>query len=170
MRLAEMTRILRAGWFWLAFGVVVADQLTKSVVLRSTKENYSREIIPGFCNLVHTRNRGIAFGLFSELSSPWMTLALVVFSIAAMGVLGWLLASGRAGHRLSRTGIALILGGAAGNLVDRLLHGSVVDFIELYAGDFHWPAFNLADSAITIGAVLVAIELLSSRYHAHHEV
>lgn len=164
-----MVRLFRSGWFWLASGVLVADQLTKVAVLRNTAEHSSREIIPGFLNLVHTRNRGIAFGLLSDFDSPWMSVALSVFAVVAMGILAWLLATGRAGHRLSRTGIALILGGAAGNLVDRLLHGSVVDFIELYAGNFYWPAFNLADSAITVGAALVVAELLFIRRFTHSD-
>jgi signal peptidase II len=162
-----MIRLFRCGWFWLATGILVADQLTKAAVLRHTAEHSSREIIPGFFNLVHTRNRGIAFGLLSGSDSPWTSATLSVFAVAAMGVLVWLLATSRVGHHLSRAGIALILGGAAGNLVDRLLHGSVVDFIELYAGNFYWPAFNLADSAITIGAALVVAELLLSGRRPH---
>lgn len=158
-----MAGFARAGWFWLAAGVLLADQLAKAAVLARIPEHASREVLRGCFNLVHIRNRGIAFGLLSDVSAPWLNAALMVFSFAAIVFLGWLLVTGRAGYRLGRVGLALMLGGAAGNLVDRLVRGSVIDFIGLYAGDFHWPAFNLADSAITVGAVLVAVELFLRR-------
>lgn len=164
-----MAAVYKAAWFWMAFAVVVADQLSKTAVLRLTPENFSRPVIPGLFNLVHTRNRGVAFGLFSDHNSAWFTAGLVAFAVLAMGVLVWLLTTGRAGHRASRIGLALILGGAAGNLADRLAHGSVVDFLEFFVGSFHWPAFNLADSAITIGAGLVILELILTRHHVQSE-
>ncbi|MCL6565641.1 MAG: signal peptidase II [Acidobacteriia bacterium] len=158
-----MAGFARAGRFWLAAGVLLADQLAKAAVLARIPEHASREVLRGCFNLVHIRNRGIAFGLLSDVSASWLNAALMVFSFAAIVFLGWLLVTGRAGYRLGRVGLALMLGGAAGNLVDRLVRGSVIDFIDLYAGDFHWPAFNLADSAITVGAVLVAVELFLRR-------
>jgi signal peptidase II len=154
-----MARFSQVGWFWWAVAVLLADQLAKAVVLARLPEHTSREVLPGCFNLVHVRNRGIAFGLLSDASAPWLNTALIVFSFAAIAFLGWLLVTGRAGHQPGRVGLALMFGGAAGNLTDRLVRGSVVDFVELYVGNFHWPAFNLADSAITVGAVLVGVEL-----------
>lgn len=158
-----MAWLARAGWFWLSAGVLLADQLTKAAVLAHLPEHASREVLRGCFNLVHIRNRGIAFGLLSDAGAPSLNAALMVFSFAAIVFLGWLLVTDRAGHRPGRIGLALMLGGAAGNLLDRLVRGSVIDFIDLYAGDWHWPAFNLADSAITVGAVLVAVELFLRR-------
>ncbi len=127
---------------------------------RFTPEYYRRPLIPGLVTLVNSRNPGIAFGLFADHDSKWLATLLIVVTFGVIALLGWLLATGRAGGRLSETGLALILGGALGNLVDRVLFGRVTDFIELQLGRFRWPAFNLADSAITIGAVLIAWELL----------
>jgi signal peptidase II len=151
-----------ARWLGTALGVVSADQLTKQLVERLTEEHWSRTILPGFFDLVHRHNPGIAFGLFADAQSRWATPLLVVFAGAAIALLVWLLARGHAGGALGQAGLALILGGALGNLLDRLQHGSVIDFIDLYVGANHWPAFNVADSAITVGAGLVILELLRS--------
>jgi signal peptidase II len=158
-----MSRPLRMRWIWIAAAVVAADMATKYAVERFTDYGSIRSVIPGFFNLVHTRNPGIAFGLLADRESPMLTAALVLFALAAMGLLGWLLASGRAGSRWSQTGLALVLGGAAGNLFDRLRHGAVVDFLDFHVGRYHYPAFNLADSAILAGAALVIFEMLRPR-------
>lgn len=156
----------RNRWFWLALAIVGFDRATKTAIELGTPEGFHRAIIPGFIHLVHSRNPGIAFGLLADSSSQWLTALLIVSSVAVIGVLSWLLATDRAGGRRSHAGLALILGGAAGNLIDRLLHGSVTDFFEVRLGSFHWPAFNVADSAITIGAALVVLDLLLSRPHS----
>jgi len=111
-------------------------------------------------------NAGIAFGLFSESGFKWVSFLLVSTSTLIILLLVWLLLAGRAGRAESQAGIALIAGGAAGNLLDRLLYGGVTDFLELYAGNFRWPAFNIADAAITIGAVLIILDLLSGEKDA----
>ncbi len=151
-------------WVILSLAVLTTDRLTKSLVERLTPSGWQRTIIPGFFNLVHTRNPGIAFGLLADSHMPGIRLALVGLSLVAAGVMAWLLLAGRAGGARSRIGIALILGGAAGNLFDRLLDGGVVDFLLFYVRGYEWPAFNVADSAIVIGAGLVLLELL----FAHH--
>jgi signal peptidase II len=151
-------------WVILSLIVLTADRLTKTLVERFTPPGWRRIVVPGFFDLVHTRNPGIAFGLLADSRLPGMRVALVALSVVAAGVMAWLLLAGRAGGQRSRLGIALILGGAAGNLFDRLLDGGVVDFLLFYVGHYEWPAFNLADSAIVIGAGLVLLELL----FAHH--
>jgi signal peptidase II len=152
-------------WLWGSVAVVVADQITKYAVNTFTPEEYSRAVIPGLLNLVHRRNPGVAFGILADSESELLRAGLLLFSIGAISVLAWLLATNRAGASRGRAGLALILGGAAGNAIDRVLHGSVIDFIDFHVAGRHWPAFNIADSAIVIGAGLVVLELL--REHSH---
>jgi len=154
-----------ARWLWLSLAVIVADRLLKLLIERDTPEGFRRELIPGFASLVHSVNAGIAFGVFSDSPSRWITVLLIASAAAVVALLIWLLIAGHAGGTASQAGLALIAGGAAGNLLDRLLHGGVTDFLELRAGSFVWPAFNLADSAITIGAFLVLFELLRGQPH-----
>jgi signal peptidase II len=149
-----------AAWLWLTVPVVALDQATKFVVEHQTPEDHVRTVIPGFFDLVHRHNRGVAFSMFADADSPWLTPLLIGFAVVVMAMLVWLLATDRAGGRRARAGLALILGGAAGNLIDRLLHGSVIDFLDFYVGSYHYPAFNVADSCIVIGAGLVILELL----------
>jgi len=151
-------------WVIVSLAVLAADRVTKSLVERLTFSGWRREVIPGFFDLVHTRNPGIAFGLLADSRLPGMRLALIALSLVAAAAMAWLLFAGRAGGQRSRAGIALILGGAAGNLFDRLLDGGVVDFILIYYRGHEWPAFNVADSAIVVGAALVLLELLSARH------
>ncbi len=160
----------RARWLWLALAVVGADRATKYLVEQGMPEGSRRELLPGFAALVHAQNTGIAFSLFSESASHWVSLLLILSSSAVIAVLVWLLLSGRAPGVFFQAALALIAGGAAGNLLDRLLHGGVTDFMELRAGSFVWPAFNLADSAIVVGAFLALWELLrDSRRHTVRE-
>ncbi|HVN10322.1 MAG TPA: signal peptidase II [Patescibacteria group bacterium] len=148
----------------LSLAVLVTDRLTKTFIERFTVAGWHHDVIPGFFQLVHTRNPGIAFGLLADTSIPWMRMALIGLSLVAAAAMAWLLVAGRAGGQRSRVGIALILGGAAGNLFDRLLDGGVVDFLLFYYRGHEWPAFNVADSAIVIGAALVLLELLLARH------
>jgi signal peptidase II len=152
----------RAGarWLWLSLGVLAADRATKFAIERFTSTFFRRPIISDIVVLVHNQNPGIAFGVFSESSSPWLAPLLLLSSVVVMALLVWLLVTGRAGGWLAQCGIAMILGGAAGNALDRLIHGGVTDFLEVRLGTYVWPAFNVADSAISIGAALVLIELL----------
>jgi len=159
-----MAGLGRLRWFWLSLGIVAGDRATKAAIEAYTAEDFHRAVIPGLVYLVHSRNPGIAFGLLAELDSKWLTAVLIASSAAVIGLLSWLLAADRAGGP-TRVGLALILGGALGNLIDRLLHGNVTDFFEVRLGSFRWPAFNVADAAITIGAALLVLELLFSRRH-----
>jgi signal peptidase II len=157
----------RAGarWLWLSFGVLAADRATKFAIEHYTSELFRFPIFSDIVILVHNQNPGIAFGVFSNSSSPWLAPLLLVSSALVMALLVWLLATGRAGGSLAHAGLALILGGAAGNALDRLIHGGVTDFLEIRLGTYRWPAFNVADSAISIGAVLVLVELLFGGSH-----
>ena len=154
-----------ARWLWLSFGVLAADRATKFAIERYTSEFFRFPIFSDIVILVHNQNPGIAFGVFSNSSSPWLAPLLLVSSALVMALLVWLLATGRAGGSLAHAGLALILGGAAGNALDRLIHGGVTDFLEVRLGTYRWPAFNVADSAISIGAVLVLVELLFGGSH-----
>jgi signal peptidase II len=162
----------RSGWqglAFLAFVVLVADQASKFAVQKLTEVGSLRVVIPGLINLVHTSNPGVAFGLFADSNTPWLAPVLIVFSTAVIALLLWLLATGRAGGRLGQIGLALILGGAAGNVLDRVLRHSVTDFIDFHIGTHHWYTFNVADSAIVVGAGLVVLELFRDWRHPTHE-
>ena len=155
-----MTGGAGARWLWLSLGVLAADRASKFAIERYTTVFFRRPIIPNIAILVHNQNPGIAFGVFSESNSHWLRPLLLLSSGLVIALLGWLLTGGRVGGWLAQCGIALILGGAAGNALDRLIHGGVTDFLEVHIGSYVWPAFNVADSAISVGAALVLIELL----------
>jgi signal peptidase II len=155
-----MKRFRNGRWLWLALAVLVADQITKRAVARAIPSGGQITIIPGFFNLVHTNNRGVAFGILADAHSAWVVWLLIAFSLGVMGLVAWLLTSDRIPGLSGQVGAALILGGAAGNVLDRLMRHSVVDFLDFYVYTYHWPAFNLADSAIVIGGGLIVFSLL----------
>lgn len=154
------THTTRGFHFLIAALVIVLDRATKWTVAKNISLHDSIQVIPGFFRLTHVENRGAAFGIFADSPSEWKIAALVLFSIMALAIVSVLL--WRNSHAMQTTGIglALILGGAVGNLWDRLLSGRVVDFLLFYVGQYQWPAFNVADSAIVIGAGLLVIEIL----------
>jgi signal peptidase II len=162
----------RSSWYtlgFLALAALSADQLSKHAVERFMPAGSTRVLVPGLLNLVHTSNPGVAFGLLADSSAPWLAAVLIAFSAAVIAMLVWLLVTGRAGGRLAQCGLALILGGAAGNVLDRVLHRSVTDFIDFYIGSHHWYTFNVADSAIVVGAGLVILELFRDWRHPNQE-
>ena len=146
----------------VALAVFVADQLTKWVIGSAIPLHDSWPVIPGFFRLTHVKNRGAAFGIFADSTSPMKIEVLILLSVVALVVVLLLLWE-QPGARRIGLGLALILGGALGNLFDRLARGSVVDFLEFYLRGFHWPAFNVADSAIVIGAGLLVLDMLLTR-------
>jgi signal peptidase II len=154
-------------WVWLSLVIVLADRATKAAIEIFTFDGYRRAVIHNFIYLVHTKNPGIAFGIFSDSPPKWLTGLLIAGAFVVICALAWLLVSGHAGGKLSQAGIALILGGATGNLTDRLLHGGVTDFFEVLFGNYHYPAFNVADSAIAVGAAFVILELFFGARTAH---
>ncbi|SRR5579871_752030 len=147
----------------IAVVVLALDRLTKWLIARDIALHDYIQIIPGFFRLTHVENRGAAFSLFADSNAPWRTSLLVTFSLVALVIVLALL--WKNGHSLSSTGVglSLILGGALGNLWDRLMTGRVVDFLLFYIGQYQWPAFNVADSAIVVGAGLLAIEILFTK-------
>jgi signal peptidase II len=152
--------------FLLALLVIVLDRWSKRLVAARIGMYTHIQIIPGFFRLTHTENTGAAFSLFADSPSHWKTALLIGFSMVAMLIVSVLL--WRQSQALSITGIALslILGGAVGNLWDRVTSGRVVDFLLLYVKQYQWPVFNLADSAIVVGATLLVLEILFTR-HEH---
>ena len=161
--------IMRKFHFLIAFIVVLTDRLSKLAVEHRIPLHDGIQIIPGFFRLTHLENRGAAFGLFADSPSEWKVAILVLFSVVALVVVSVLL--WKSSHAMSTTGVglALILGGAIGNLWDRLAAGHVTDFLLFYVGDYQWPAFNVADSAIVIGAGLLVFEILFSKAPAHEK-
>lgn len=151
--------------FGLAAAVVLLDRISKWMV----KTNISvwdtpRIVIPGFFNIVHTENPGIAFGLLAEHSSELRGALLIGFSVAVLLVISKILLRPRSPQtQMLRVGLALVLGGAFGNLYDRVINGAVTDFVEVHAGQYYFPDFNVADSAITVGACLLLLDMWRSR-------
>jgi signal peptidase II len=141
----------------VALGTVIIDQLTKLAILNSFQPGEIRTIIDGLFNLTLTFNRGAAFGLWSGLSGGWREVVLGLTILLALGVVGFLLTRPYYRRSLAQSALALILGGAIGNVIDRFRLGAVVDFLDFYIGTSHWPAFNVADSAICIGVGLLIL-------------
>jgi signal peptidase II len=150
---------LPARLLWLTLTIVVLDRATKAWFETLTSEGWRHEVVRHFIYLVHSRNPGIAFSIFADSHSPWLRILLIGGSLVVICVLAWLLVAGQGGA-MTCAGLALLLGGATGNLTDRILHGAVTDFLEVWLGTYRWPAFNVADSAITIGAALRILDLL----------
>jgi signal peptidase II len=149
----------RIGIF-LALSVVGLDQFSKWLVDHQMALHQSIPVFPGLLSLTYVRNTGVAFGLFASASTGLRSILLLFFSLVAIGAILFMWVRNRQGHLLLHLALALILGGALGNLIDRLRMGEVIDFIDVYWRDLHWPAFNVADSAITIGVILLLIHLI----------
>ncbi len=138
--------------------VVLLDQATKYLVVHYLSQRVV--IIPGFLDLISVYNRGVAFGMFNSGQCIFRTTLLTVLSIAVFLILFFVYLFSKDITRLSMVALSMIMGGAVGNVIDRIRFGYVVDFIDAYVKNAHWPAFNVADSAITVGAILLAIDLL----------
>lgn len=140
--------------------VILLDRITKLLVISRIPVAHEVSIIPGLFQLSHWENTGAAFSIFADSSSPWRTAGLIGFSVAACAVVCYLL--WKRGYTLDLIAISLclILGGALGNLWDRLRQGTVTDFLDFYIGNHHWPPFNVADSAIVVGAILLMARIL----------
>jgi signal peptidase II len=139
----------------ISVGTVVIDQISKQIVLRSFQPGEIRPVIDGLFNLTLTFNRGAAFGLWSGLGPGWREVVLGLTIMLALAVVGYLLTRAYYQTALAQTALAGILGGAIGNVIDRVQLGAVVDFLDFYIGTAHWPAFNVADSAICVGVCLL---------------
>jgi len=156
----------------IAIGTIVAvDQITKFLV-RSTIPLYSKQvIIPNLLDITHVQNTGAAFGVMNAADFPYKSAVMIGIAALALVAISIYARQLGAHERLSRYGLALILGGAFGNLIDRAIAGYVVDFVDVYWGEAHFWAFNVADAAITVGAILVLLEMVGfGRRHASHPV
>ena len=155
-------RMAKLRYLLVSLGVLVLDQWTKWLVEAHLPHHTAEPIIPGLLNLTHVRNTGVAFGLFaSDLGGGWLLTLLGLGALAAVGVYFWFAPSR---DRSLLVALALVVGGAVGNLIDRVSSGAVTDFIDVYLGPHHWPSFNVADSAISIGIVLMAIDSFRPRH------
>ncbi len=143
-------------WLWLAAAIVVVDQLSKFAILRSLSFGERIAVVPGLFDLTLVYNRGAAFSFLAG-ASGWQRWFFTGLGIAAAIFIVWLLAR-HGSQRLFAFALSLILGGAIGNVIDRVVHGQVVDFLLVYWQRWHWPAFNVADSAITVGAALLIVD------------
>jgi signal peptidase II len=154
---------LRLKAYSLAAAVFALDRLTKWIVERQVSAAETHTVIPGFFDIVFSQNRGVAFGILNDSNSEWRTALLIGLSAAAVLVVSAVLWNARRMDPLPLWGLSLILGGAAGNVFDRIVWGRVTDFLEFYIGQYHWPTFNIADSAIVIGSGLFLLDALRSR-------
>lgn len=156
--------LLKLRYLFVSLAVIILDQWTKWLVELHLPHHIVDPVIPGFLNLTHVRNTGVAFGLFAaspgEESSSWLLTLLGLAALTAVGLYFWFAPSRNRGLL---TALALVVGGAVGNLIDRIGSGAVTDFIDVYVGTHHWPSFNVADSAISIGIVLMAIDSFRAR-------
>ena len=157
---------LRWKAYGAALGLFALDRVTKLIIESRVSFLDAHKVIPGFFEIVHSENRGVAFGLFNDSTSAWRTALLILASMSAVVLVTVLLWNPLRLDRFSRWGFVLILGGAAGNVFDRIVWGRVTDFLLFYIGTYQWPAFNVADSAIVIGSGLLLIDLLRPRRQA----
>jgi signal peptidase II len=140
----------------LASAVVVLDRITKILVLRWLELGEVVVVFPGWLSLTHVLNQGAAFGILGDGGSAGRAL-LIAAALATAALLGWLFVQVEPERVWERAAIAAVVGGALGNLIDRLTYGAVVDFLDVHAGPYHWPAFNVADSAITVGCSVLLL-------------
>jgi signal peptidase II len=139
------------------------DQLTKALVARSILFQSSKSIIPGFFNLTHIRNRGAIFGFFSHSESRILFIFLTLVSLVALGLVIYYFFKTPSSQRVMKISLSVILAGALGNLIDRIIRGYVIDFLDFHIKNWHWPSFNVADACITIGAFLLIFILVFKR-------
>ena len=151
----------RAGYLLAAFGIYMADQASKAWAVKTLRFGEERVVVRGFLQLIYTENPGIAFGQLQEGGSFGRWFFVVLAVLAAIAVFYYFLRTPRNDDRVLGA-CALLLAGISGNLTDRARLGYVVDFIVLHAGDYHWPTFNIADASITVGALLLAYDLIFS--------
>lgn len=150
--------------------VVVLDQVTKAMIRPALALHESREVIPGFLDLTRVHNTGAAFGMLNSVEFPFKTLVLSLVAGIALAGVAWYAATVPLTDRLARIGIAGVLGGAIGNLIDRAKDGYVLDFVDAYWGTWHFWAFNVADAAITVGVIFMILDILGLGKRASNPV
>ena len=155
---------------WLPILVVAIDQLTKAAIRATLPLHESVTVVPGFIDFTHVRNSGAAFGILNGVDFPFKTMLIAVIATSALVGVGMYAASLAHHQFVARLGLALIIGGAAGNLIDRVIAGSVVDFVDVYWRTYHFWAFNVADSAISIGVAVMILDMLGVGAHVSKTV
>ncbi len=145
---------------FVALSVVILDQITKAMVRPTLALHQSVEIIPGFLDLTRVHNTGAAFGMLNSADFPMKTVVLSLVALVALAGVAWYAATVPLTDRLARIGVAGVLGGAIGNLIDRAKDGYVLDFVDAYYRNWHFWAFNVADAAITIGVIFMILDML----------
>jgi signal peptidase II len=167
-------------YFFLILLILLADQSTKIIISNTIASPTNNKIegsekkvdkivvIPGFFDLIHIHNRGAIFGFFSQSEKPSVYIVLTVASLLALVLVVYYFFKTPSSEKAMKISLSLILGGALGNLIDRVIRGYVIDFADFYVGRLHWPAFNVADSCITIGALLLIFVLLKVRKNVSH--
>jgi len=151
---------LKLRYLLVSAAILAADQWTKWLVESHLPLHASREILPGVLHLSHVRNTGVAFGLLAAEGDGLRTALLAAFGLAALSLIAFFFVRTPKEHRRLLWALALVLGGAVGNLLDRLASGAVTDFVAVFIGSYRWPDFNLADSAISIGLALLVLDAL----------
>jgi signal peptidase II len=154
---------MRKYHFLIALFVIALDRVTKRAITHRLSLHGSITVIPGFFRIIHAENPGAAFGIFADSPAEWKTGLLIGFSIIALLIVSVLLWKSSSSFTSTGIGLSLILGGAIGNLWDRLVSRRVVDFLLFYVGPHQWPAFNVADSAIVVGAALLVFEIVFTK-------
>ena len=144
--------------------VILFDQLSKSWIEHHVSLYQSIQVIPNFFHITHIKNAGGAFGIFSEFKGLYFKTFFILFTFLAIGVVGFFYCKLKPNQNAPALGIALIIGGAIGNLIDRIRLGEVIDFIDVHYYSLHWPAFNVADSAITIGSVFLGVLIFLKKW------
>jgi len=145
---------------WAAGLIVVADQVTKTLVVRAIPLHDTVTVVPGLLNLTHVRNTGAAFGFMNAVDLPYKAVFVTALAVLALVAIAYYAQRFGSSTLVGRAALALILGGAVGNLIDRATRGFVVDFVDAHWGGWHFWAFNVADSAITVGALLLILDML----------
>ena len=159
---------IRLKTYSAAAAVFALDRLAKWIIETRLSLADTYTVIPGFFDIVHTQNSGVAFGLFNDSTFQWRTALLVLASVVAVAVVSAIIWKTRQFQPFLLWGLALILGGAAGNLYDRILAGRVTDFLDFYIRGYHWPSFNVADSALVVGCGLLLVDMLRPHRQAAH--
>jgi signal peptidase II len=147
-------------FYLIALSVILLDQATKHIIVRSLRLGQDIPVVPGFFDIVYVLNPGAAFGFLATLSEGVRNPFFVFISLAAVILIVFYHTRYLRSHQLATIALGLILGGAIGNLVDRLRYGVVVDFLDVHLYEYHWPAFNVADSAISVGVSLMVLDML----------
>jgi signal peptidase II len=151
--------------------IVVIDQITKAMVRPALDLHESLEVIPGFLDLTRVHNTGAAFGMLNTVDIPFKPVLLSLVALAALGGVAWFASTVPLTDRLARLGVAGVLGGAVGNLIDRATTGYVLDFVDAYWNGWHFWAFNVADAAITVGVIFMILDMLGlGRRHASNSL